>query len=71
MEAPVSEKTGGFLFTGSVDIENSPSLVGSVVSFPDDNLLTFSIFSSSNIEDLLVLDIDEVSSSVLEDLPPS
>jgi hypothetical protein len=35
------------------------------------NILSFSIFSSSNIKNLLVLDIDEVSSVVGEDLPPS
>jgi hypothetical protein len=52
-------------------IDNSPSLVGSVVSLPDDNFLSFSILSLIDIDCLLVLDIDEVFSSVLEDLPPS
>jgi hypothetical protein len=52
-------------------IDNSPSLIGSIVSLPDDNLLSFSILSLEDIDCLLVLDIDEVFSSVLEDLPPS
>jgi hypothetical protein len=45
-------------------------LVDSVVSVPDNNWLSFSILSSSNIKYLLVLDVDEVRSSVLEDLEP-
>ena len=52
-------------------INNSPSLVGSVVSLPDDNFLSFSILSLEDIDCLLVLDIDEVLSSECEDLPPS
>jgi hypothetical protein len=46
-------------------------LVKFVVSSPDDNLLTFNIFSSSNIKNLVVLNVLEVPSSVSEDLPPS
>jgi hypothetical protein len=41
-----------------------------VVSLPDDNFLSFKILSLVDIKCLLVLDIDEVRSSVLEDLPP-
>jgi hypothetical protein len=52
-------------------IGNSPSLVDSVVSVPDNNFLSFSILSLEDIKYLLVLDVDEVVSSVLEDLPPS
>jgi hypothetical protein len=56
---------------GFVSIDNSPSLVPSVVSLPDDNFLSFSILILEDIKCLLVLDVDEVFSSVLEDLPPS
>jgi hypothetical protein len=52
-------------------IDNSPSLIGSTMSLPDDNFLSFNILSLEDIDCLLVLDIDEVVSSVLEDLPPS
>jgi hypothetical protein len=41
------------------------------VFFPDDNLLTFNIFSLIDIKCLLVLDVDEVLSSVSENLPPT
>jgi hypothetical protein len=51
-------------------IHNSPSLVDSVMSAVDNNLLSFSILSLVNVKNLLVLDVDEVVSSVLEDLPP-
>ena len=51
-------------------IDNSPSLVPSVVSLPDNNCLSFNIFVSGNIKNSLVLNVDEVISSVLEDLPP-
>jgi hypothetical protein len=40
------------------------------VSLPDNNLLSFNIFSTMDINNLLVIDVDEVLSSVLEDLPP-
>jgi hypothetical protein len=54
-----------------VNIDNSPSLVDVVVSLPDDNLLSFSILSLEDIKCLLVSEVDEVVSSVIEDLPPS
>jgi hypothetical protein len=41
------------------------------MSLPNNNLLAFSIFALVDIEYLLVLDVDKVASSVLEDLPPS
>jgi hypothetical protein len=52
-------------------IDNSPSLIPSIVFLPDDNLLSFLILSLEDINSLFVLDIDEVFSSELEDLPPS
>jgi hypothetical protein len=41
------------------------------MSVPDNNFLSFSILSLEDIEYLLVLDVDEVLSSVFEDLEPS
>jgi hypothetical protein len=40
------------------------------VSSIDLNVLAFNVFSSSDIKNLLVLDVDEVPVSVDEDLPP-
>jgi hypothetical protein len=56
---------------GFISIDDSPSLVPSIMSSPDDNWLSFSIFVSSNIENLLVLNVNEVFTRVLESLPPS
>jgi len=53
-----------------LSVDNLPSLVLSVMALPDDNWLGFSIFTSFNIKDLIVLDIDKLFTSVLEDLPP-
>jgi pantothenate kinase len=64
METEVSIVSCGLRFSGSVNVDDSPSLVKFVVSSIDDNLLAFSIFSSSNIKNLLVLDVLEVLSSV-------
>jgi hypothetical protein len=54
-----------------VDIDKSPSLVKTVVSLPYLDILTFYIFSSSNIKDLAILNIDNVLSYVSEELEPS
>jgi hypothetical protein len=53
-----------------VNIDNSPSLVGSVVSLPDNNLLSFGILVLEDINYLLVMDVNEVFTSSPEDLPP-
>jgi hypothetical protein len=38
---------------------------------PDSNLLSFNIFSSSDIEDLVVGPVDELAVLILENLEPS
>jgi hypothetical protein len=53
-----------------VNIDDRPSLVSTVVSLPGDNFLSFSILSTRDIKCLLVLDVDEVATSVPPDLPP-
>jgi hypothetical protein len=55
-----------------VKIENLPSLVGTVVSWMNLDLLAFNILSLVNIEALVrFLDIAEVLSAENKDLPPS
>jgi hypothetical protein len=71
VETEVSVKSLGWCFLCSVNIGNGPSLVGFVVSTPDNDFLTFNILSTRYIKNLLVLDVDEVVSGILEDLPPS
>jgi hypothetical protein len=41
------------------------------VSFVDNNLLSFIISVLENIKSLLVVDIDELTTLIDEDLPPS
>jgi hypothetical protein len=60
------------LFLGCfVKIDNSPSLVPSIMSTVDNNLLSFIVFLLVDINNFLVLDVDEVFSMISEDLPPS
>jgi hypothetical protein len=54
-----------------VYIENLPSLVGTVVSVPCDDLSSFLILSGVNIKAFLVLPVDKVLILIGEDLPPS
>jgi hypothetical protein len=58
------------ILRGLINIKDSPSLVDLVVSLPDNNFLSFSISSSLNIKNLLVVNVDEVLTGVFEDLPP-
>jgi hypothetical protein len=69
METELLVVTLGLDLLGFINIDNSPSLVGSVMSLVDDNLLSFSVLTLVDIKHLLVSDVDEVSSSVSEDLP--
>jgi len=55
---------------GFVKILNLPFLVGSTVIAPNNNGLTFFIFSTCNIKDLLIVPIDKLSSLIIEELPP-
>jgi hypothetical protein len=54
-----------------VKIKNLPSLVGTVVSWMDLNLLSFSIFSLVYIQAFVgLLDVTEVFTLIEEDLEP-
>jgi hypothetical protein len=71
MHAEVCVKSLGWFLLSLVKIDDLPSLIGTIMSVPNDNLSSFFILSSMDIECLVVLDIDEVLISVGEDLPPS
>jgi len=77
VEWPVDVETEFFIesftcnFLCLVKIDNLPSLVGTIMSVPNDNLLTFNIFALEDIKAFLVLPVDEVFIRVGEDLPPS
>jgi hypothetical protein len=53
-----------------VKIDDSPSLVPSIMLLPDNNLMSFNILVLVNIKCLLVMDVNEVFSSSPEDLIP-
>ena len=55
---------------GLINVYNLPFLVSSTVTLVSNNWLSFSIFSSWYIKNFTVLDVDELFSSELEDLPP-
>jgi hypothetical protein len=59
-----------FNFWSLINIDNLPFLVSSSVVLVNNYWTSFSIFSSINIKDLTVLDVNELFSSILEDLPP-
>ena len=53
-------------------VDNLPSLVGSIVSVPNLDLLTFVILTLVNIKAFAgLLDVTEVFTAIGEDLPPS
>jgi hypothetical protein len=71
IETKVATQSTALGLTLSIKILNCPSLVWTIVSVPNYNLLTFSIFSTPNIKDFLVMDILEVFTHVSEELPPA
>jgi hypothetical protein len=64
-------KTLSFSLLCFVNIQNLPLLVFALVATPYSNSLSFNVFSSCNIKDLVVRPIDEFAVIILEDLPPS
>jgi hypothetical protein len=72
METEVFMKSLILFFFSFVKIDNLPSLVGSIMSVPNDNISSFFIFSSMDIKAFVgLLEVAEVLALVLEDLPPS
>jgi len=70
VEAEFSILSLGIKLFGFINIYNLPSLVSSVMALVSNNWLSFSIFTSRDIKNLLVLDVDKLVASILEDLPP-
>jgi hypothetical protein len=70
METEFFVESLGLEFVSFININYLPSLVLSVVALVSNDWFSFSIFTSFNIKYLLVLDIDELFTSILEDLPP-
>jgi hypothetical protein len=57
--------------TRFVEINNLPFLVSTSIIAPYSYSLAFSVFSSLNIKDLVVVPVDELAVLKLEDLEPS
>ena len=57
-------------FLDFIKIENLPSLVQSVVSSPDNDVLAFTVFITRHIKYSLIFDVDKVLSNVSEELEP-
>jgi hypothetical protein len=64
-------KSLGLNLVSLVKIKNVPLLVSTAVVVVHTNSLTFNIFRSSNIKDLVVSPIDELVLLILEKLEPS
>jgi hypothetical protein len=71
MESEVLVKSLGLDWTSFVKIDNSPSLMSSVVVTKDTNCLSFSILSTCDIKYFTTLPIDELAVLILEYLEPS
>ena len=71
MESEFFVESLGFSFCSFVKIENSPFLVILASVVLSSYCLTFFVFASCNIENLVVGPIDELAFFELEDLEPS
>jgi hypothetical protein len=71
MEAPFFVQALLLFFFGLVNIDNLPLLVLSSIVAPNSYGLTFLVFTSFNIKDLVVVPVDELAVLILEHLEPS
>jgi hypothetical protein len=71
MESKVFGDTLGLWALCFIKINNFPLLMSTSVIAPNSNLLSFFVFTSSNVKDLVVVPVDELAILILEDLPPS
>jgi hypothetical protein len=71
METEVFVESLGLDWTSFVKVDDSPSLMSSVIVTIDTNCLSFSILGTCDIKYFTVLPIDELAVLVLEDLEPS
>jgi hypothetical protein len=58
-------------FLGFIKVDNSPFLVRLSVISPNNDSLSFFISSTSDIENFLILNVNELLINILEDLEPS
>jgi hypothetical protein len=72
METELLIESLGSCLSSLIKIDNLPSLIGCILrSIGNADSLTFFIFGSSNIKDLVVSWIDKLFTSELEDLEPT
>jgi hypothetical protein len=71
MESEVFVKSLGLDWTSFVKIDNSPSLMSTVIVSKDTNCLSFSILGTCDIKYFTTLPIDELAVLILEYLEPS
>jgi hypothetical protein len=71
VHSEVFVKSFSLVFSSFVKVDDLPFLVSLTMVAPYDNSLAFNISASSDIKYLVVLPIDELVVSILEDLPPS
>lgn len=67
----MSVLTLDLFFLLGVEVDNAPSLVASIVSLPDNNVLAFLVSISRYIKNLVILNVDEVLPGISEELEPS
>lgn len=70
IESTILINTRSWLGCFLIKIDNFPSLIEPIVLTPNYNIISFFVCSSSNVEYLVILDINEVLSSVSELFPP-
>lgn len=63
-------QTIGSLSSDGIAVDDIPLLVSSSVLRPDDNVLSFGVLATVNIKALVVSEVDNSISLILEALPP-
>jgi hypothetical protein len=71
VEARSFADTLNLVLSSLIKVDNLPSLVLATMSLVNNNFLGFLIFSSSDIENLVVLDVRNELTFIGEELPPS
>jgi hypothetical protein len=71
VEARSFADTLNLVLSSLIKVDNLPSLVLATMSLVNNNFLGFLIFSSSDIENLVVLDVGNELTFIGEELPPS
>ena len=71
MESEFFVESLGFKLGGFIKINNLPLLMLSSIVTPNTNCMSFLIFASLDIENLVVGPVNELAVLILEDLEPS